>query len=63
MEQQWGNADYRETKQIIIRNVLMRAIQHVHFIEFEPLCHKLWVFLSNFGIFLRWPLTKYGHVT
>ena len=29
------------------------------FIEFEPLCQKLWAFLSN----LPKPLTKYGHVT
>ena len=26
----------------------MRAIQNVLFIEFEPLCQKLWAFLSNF---------------
>ena len=29
----------------------MRAIQNVLFIEFEPLCQKLWPFLSNFGFF------------
>ena len=28
-------------------------------IEFEPLCQKLWAFLSNFG-FLRCPFPKYG---
>ena len=29
------------------------------FLEFEPLFHKLWAFMSN----LPKPLTKYGHVT
>ena len=43
----------------IVRNVLMRAIQKYNFIEFEPLCQKLWAFMSN----LPKPLTKYGHVT
>ena len=31
----------------IIRKVLMRAIKNVTFIEFEPLCQKLWAFMSN----------------
>ena len=39
--------------------VLMRTIQNVIFIEFEPLCQMLWAFMSN----LPKPLTKYGHVT
>ena len=37
----------------------MRASQNVIFIEFEPLCQKVWAFVSN----LPKPLTKYGHVT
>ena len=39
----------------------MRAIQNAIFIEFEPLCKKLWTFMS----ILPKPLTKYGqcHVT
>ena len=32
----------------IIQKVLMRVIQNVTFIEFEPLCQKLWVFISSF---------------
>ena len=44
----------------IIKKVLIRELkQNVTFIEFEPLCQKLWAFLSN----LPKPLTKYGHVT
>ena len=43
----------------IIRKVLMRATQNIIFIEFEPLCQKLWEFMSN----LPNTLTKYGHVT
>ena len=44
------NADLRKTKQkYIIRKVLMRTFQT--FIEFESLCQKLSVFMSNFGIF------------
>ena len=33
----------------------MRVIQNVLLIEFEPLCQKLWAFLSNFGIFFTIP--------
>ena len=29
----------------------MRAIKNAIFIEFEPLCQKLWAFMSNFVIF------------
>ena len=43
----------------IIGKVLMRAIQKCNFIEFEPLCQKLWDFMSN----LPKRITKYGHVT
>ena len=45
-------------KMYIFCKVLMRAIQKCNFIEFEPLCQKLWAFMSN----LPSPLTKYGHV-
>ena len=31
----------------IARKVLTRAIQNVFFIEFEPLCQKLYAFMSN----------------
>ena len=41
----------KPNKLYIIRKVLMRAIQNVLFIEFEPLCQKLWAFMSIFGIF------------
>ena len=41
----------------IVGKVLMRA--KCYFIESEPLCQKLWAFMSN----LPKPLTKYGHVT
>ena len=34
-------------KMYIVRKVLMRAVKNVVFIEFEPLCHKLWAFMSN----------------
>ena len=54
IEKQWGNADLRETKQIIYhsKGIDKSYPQTVLFIEFEPLCQKLWAFLSNFGIFL-----------
>ena len=41
----------KQKKIDMIRKVLMRAIQKCTFIEFEPLCQKLWAFLSNFGFF------------
>ena len=41
----------KPNKLYIIGKVLMRAIQNVLLIEFEPLCQKLWAFMSNFGIF------------
>ena len=44
-------AKFGPNKLYIIRKVLMRAIQNVLFIEFIPLCQKLWAFLSNFGLF------------
>ena len=31
----------------IVGNVLMRAIQNVILIEFEPLCQTLWTFMLN----------------
>ena len=41
-QKQWQHSDLFETKQIIyFRKVLIRAIQNVPFIEFEPLCQKL----------------------
>ena len=54
-----GKADLSGTKQNIVGKVLMRTNQKCNFIEFEPLCQKLWAFMSN----LPKPLTKYGHVT
>ena len=53
LPKQWQNLDLLETKQniYIIQKVLMRAIQDEVFVEFEPLCQKLWIFLSNFGSF------------
>ena len=47
------------------RKLLMRAIKNVLFIKFEPLCQKLWAFLSNFGIFFTMPTHRLWsyHVT
>ena len=47
------NADLCESKHIIYHS---KGIDESYpkmyfFIEFEPLCQKLWVFMSNFGIF------------
>ena len=36
-------------KMYIVLKVLMRAIQNVAFSEFEPLCQKLWAFMSSFN--------------
>ena len=42
----------RETKQIIYHSKgIVESYPNVLFIEFEPLCQKLWAFMSNFGIF------------
>ena len=38
------------------------AIQKCTFVEFEPLFQQLLAFVSNLGIFLQCPLSKYGHV-
>ena len=46
-------------KVYIVGNVLMRAIENVIFIQFEPPCQKLWAFMSN----LPKQLARYGHVT
>ena len=48
----------KPNKIYIVGKVLMRAIQQYKFIEFEPMCQKVWAFMSN----LPKPLTKYGHV-
>ena len=47
------------TKYISFGKVLIRAIKKCNFIEFDPLCQKLWAFMLNSPK----PLTKYGHVT
>ena len=52
-----------QTNYISLERYWWELSKNTLFIEFEPLCQKLWVFLSNFGIFLRCPLTKYGHAT
>ena len=41
----------KPNKLYIIRKILMRAIQNVLFIEFEPLCQNVWAILSNFRFF------------
>ena len=42
----------KPNKLYIIRRLLMRAIQKIVLsIKFEPICQKLWAFMSNFGIF------------
>ena len=55
----------KPNKLYINGKVLMRAIQNVLLIEFEPLCQKLWAFLSNFGIFFKMPAQQIWsyHVT
>ena len=45
----WTSA--KANKFYSIRKELIRVIQKCTFIKFEPLCQKLWAFLSNFGIF------------
>ena len=40
----------KPNKLYVIRKVLMKAIENVLFIEFEPLCQKLWAFMSIIGI-------------
>ena len=47
------NADLRETKQIIYhsKGIDESYPKNVLFIEFEPLCQKVWAFMSNFGMF------------
>ena len=57
---QFENTDLRGTKQNIYRwKGFNELFKNVIFIEFEPLCQKLWVFMSN----LPKPLTQYSHVT
>ena len=41
----------KPNKFYVIRKVLIIAIKNVLFIEFEPLCQKLWTFMSDFGLF------------
>ena len=44
----------------IVRKVSMRAIQkNVIFIEFEPLCQKLWAFMSSFTMTLATNFEKF----
>ena len=43
----------------IVGKVLVRAIKKCNFIEFGPLCQRLWAFILN----LPKPLTKYVYVT
>ena len=59
-ERQWEVRTSSEQNKIyIVGKGLRRAIQKCNFFEFEPLCQKLWAFMSN----LPKPLIKYGHVT
>ena len=46
-------SNLRETKQIIyhLKGIDESYPKNVLLIEFEPLCQKLWAFLSNFGFF------------
>ena len=54
----WTSAELN--KIYIAGKFLRRAIlKNVIFIEFEPLCQKLWAFMSNSPE----PLSKCGHVT
>ena len=41
----------KPNKLYIIRKLLMRAIENVLFIEFEPLCQTLWAFFVKFRLF------------
>ena len=60
-----GNSDLRKTKQIIYHSKgIDENYPKMHFfIEFEPLCQKLWAFMPNFGIFYDACSPNYGHFT
>ena len=65
MEQQWGNADVRETKQIIYH---LKGIDETYPKMYFLLNQSHYVksygyFCQILAFFLRCPLTKYGHVT
>ena len=49
MEKQWENADLHKTKQNIYRSKGFDESypKMLTFIEFEPLCQKLWAFMSS----------------
>ena len=44
-EKMWTSVE--PNKISIVQKVLIRTIQNAIFIEFEPLCEKLWAFMSN----------------
>ena len=51
---QWENATFPEPNKIcIVWKVLMRDVQKCNVFEFEPLCQKLWVFMSSFTMTKR----------
>ena len=54
----WGRRQ-KQIKYKSLERVWWELFKNVTFIEFEPLCQKLWTFMSN----LQKPLTKYDHVT
>ena len=61
-EKQWQNSDIFETKQIVyhLKGIDESNPKNVLFIESEPLCEKLWAFLSILGLFMMpahqiWP--------
>ena len=48
---QWENVDLRGTKKYIsFKKFWWELSKNVTFIEFEPLCQKLWAFMSSFTI-------------
>ena len=53
LPKQWQNSDLCVTRQIIYHSKgIDKSFPKMHFfIEFEPLCQKVWAFLSNFGFF------------
>ena len=65
LPKQWKNADLRETKQIIYNSKgIDESYPKTYFLlNLSHYVKSYGHLLSNFGIFLQCPLSKYGHVT
>ena len=51
LQQQCQYVDLRETKQLRDLKGIDKSYQNEIFVEVEILCQKLWIFMSNFGLF------------